>query len=164
VTDEERRAIEQDCARLVIAFHVYVDAYDHEKAVALFAEDAFIDHCVVGPIRGKPAIAAYFDAKDTTTISQHVTTNVLIDVIDKDHARGSAYWTAYIATGVPVPAPLSGPVSVGLYEDSFIRTPAGWKFETRRQIPRFAASDIGSSTLLKGGAEAIEMVRETLGG
>ena len=156
MTDAERRAIEQDCARLVVAFHLYVDAYDHEKVLDLFTEDADIDHCVVGLLRGKAGIAAYFNAKDTTTISQHVTTNVLIDVIDETHARGISYWTVYISTAAPLPAPMGGPASVGLNEDRFIRTPAGWKFQHRRQVPRLTASDLGRTALLKGGAQEIE--------
>jgi hypothetical protein len=163
MTDEERRAIEQDCARLVIAFHVHADAYDHEKLLALFTEDAFVDHVVVGEIHGKAALAAYFDAKDTSTVSQHVTTNVLIDVVDQDHARGASYWTAYVSPPAPLPAPMSGPVSAGGYNDTFIRTPAGWKFHTRRGYGRFRASDVGSTTLLKGGAAAVGKMRETLG-
>ncbi|HEY3696136.1 nuclear transport factor 2 family protein [Phenylobacterium sp.] len=164
MTEEERRAIEQDCARLVIAYHVYVDNYDHEKVLSLFAEHAVVDHAVVGMIRGKAALAAYFDAKDTSTVAQHVMTNVLIDVIDDDHARGTAYWTAYISPAAALPAPMSGPAALGSYQDTFIRTPAGWKFHTRRVIGRFAASDRGSTTLLKGGAAAVEKVREKLGG
>jgi hypothetical protein len=163
VTDAERRAIEQDCARLAVAFHVYVDAYDHEKALALFTDDAVLHHCVVGDIRGMRALTAYFDAKDLSTVAQHVTTNVLIDVIDENHARGSSLWTAYISPAAAIPAPMTGPTSVGRNDDTFIRTPTGWKFESRRQIPRFQASDVGSTALLKGGVAAVGKVRGTLG-
>ncbi|HEY3697404.1 nuclear transport factor 2 family protein [Phenylobacterium sp.] len=164
MTDEERRAVEQDCHRLVVAFHIYVDEYEHEKALAMFVDDAVMEHCVVGTLRGKAAIAAYFDAKDNTSVFQHVTSNVLIDVIDENHARGSCYWTAYVSPASPLPAAMTGPASVGRNDDTFVRTPKGWKFETRHQIPRLTASNLGSTALLKGGAAAVEKARETLGG
>ena len=163
MTDEERRAIEQDCHRLVVAFHIYTDDYDHQKVLALFTDDAIVEHCVVGVLRGKGELAAYFDAKDNTSIFQHVTTNVLIDVIDENHARGSSYWTTYISPATALPAKMAGPTSVGRNDDTFIRTPAGWKFETRRQIPRFVASNLGTTALLKGGT-AIGKMHESLGG
>jgi hypothetical protein len=155
MTDEERRAIEQDCHRLVVAFHIHVDDYDHEKALALFAEDAVMEHCVVGTLSGKAALAAYFDAKDNTSVFQHVTTNVLIEVIDENQARGSSYWTTYVSPATPLPAPMTGPTSVGRNDDTFVRTPQGWKFATRRQIPRFVASNLGATALLKGVAAAL---------
>jgi hypothetical protein len=164
MTEDERRAIEQDCARLVTAFHVHVDAYEHDKVLELFDERAVVQHTVLGPIRGKRALKIYFDAKNTETVTLHVTTNILIDVIDETHARGSAYWSAYISPDRPLPAPLAGPSSVGRYDDEFVHTDCGWKFASRRQTPRFVASDAPSATLLKGGPDAIAKVRAAIAG
>lgn len=149
MNDLERIAIEHDCAKLVAKFHVMVDRWDHQGMVELFAEDGIFDHLFLGPLKGHARIKEYFDAKDTSSVTQHITTNIVIDVIDADHAEGTAYFTFY---GSPPdtkpPAELEGPMNTGMYTDRFVRTPKGWRFAYRRSQLIFRAPHFHKYVLL----------------
>ena len=68
--------------------------------------------------------------------SRHVLTNIFIDVVDADHARGISYLTLYRHVGEeslsPDPITFDGPAGVGHYEDRFVRTDHGWRFARRK--------------------------------
>jgi hypothetical protein len=72
--------------------------------------------------------------------SRHVLTNISIDVVDVDHARGITYLTLYRHIGDESlgddPIELKGPAAVGYYEDEFVRTADGWRIA--RRVLRFA--------------------------
>ena len=67
--------------------------------------------------------------------SRHVLTNIFIDPVDSDHARGISYLSLYRHVGeeslAAEPIPFDGPAAVGHYEDRFVRTGDGWRFERR---------------------------------
>ena len=66
-------------------------------------------------------------------------TNVFVDVVDEDRARGIAYLTLYrhVADTPSIPGPGSEPAAntrpaaVGHYQDQFARTADGWRFKAR---------------------------------
>lgn len=130
-----RTAIERACERLSIAYARHVDLDEHEAFVELFADDAVL---VLGrSFDGKAAIRRSMGRRRADLRSRHVLTNVLVDVVDEDHARGITYLTLYRHIGPessqPGPIAHARPAAVGEYLDEFVRTPAGWRF-ARREI------------------------------
>ncbi len=149
MTDLERMAIEHACARLPILFHNYVDTFEHDKLLQLFAPDGIWDQVLLGMLRGHAEIKRYLDAKITTAITKHVVSNVAIEVVDRNRATGIAYYTYYHAEpGTPLPAPLPGPMAVGHYIDEYVRTDAGWRFSARRPRNIFQAADVAKLSIV----------------
>jgi hypothetical protein len=74
-----------------------------------------------------------------------VISNVFIDVLGPDEARGISYFTLYLHHGEESlrfgPVPLTGPAAVGHYEDRFVRTGDGWRFRSRRRQVAFLGAD-----------------------
>jgi hypothetical protein len=149
MNERDRQAIEQACARLVTAFHLHIDAFEHDAVLALFAPDAVWIHPMAGPLRGIAACKAYLDSKSTKPTAMHVTTNILIDVIDEDHAKGRAYYSFYYDGEGRNPAPIVGPMAVGQYRDEFVRTDAGWRFSFREPNNIFMGESFGSVIVRK---------------
>jgi hypothetical protein len=150
MTESERFAIEQACARLVTAFHVHVDAFEHDAVIELFAPDAVWIHPMAGPLRGHAAFKAYLYSKSTKPTAMHVTTNILIEVIDENNAKGRAYYSFYYDGEGRNPAPLTGPMAVGQYRDEFVRTDEhGWRFSFRQPTNIFMGADFGSVVVRK---------------
>jgi hypothetical protein len=150
MTDAERQAIEQACARLPVLFHNYVDAFEHDRLLELFATDGVWDQVFKGELRGHAAIKGYLDSKNTTITTMHMVSNVAIEVIDKSHARGIAYYAYYHAEpGVALPAPLRGPTAAGRYLDEYVLTEKGWKFAARRPKNLFQAEDVAALSIVK---------------
>ena len=131
---QERSEIERACERLSIAYAHHVDFKDYDAYVELFADDCRLDLGTV--IEGKAAIRAWLAQRPERLRSRHVFTNILIEVVDADHARGITYLTLYRHIGDESlsndPIDFAGPAGVGHYEDEFVRTAAGWRFASRR--------------------------------
>lgn len=124
MTRDEARAIEHDCARLIADYANRNDAGEWEAVAALFAEDGRLarpsapDDWIVG----RPAILAAFRARPARR-TRHLCTNIVIDVIDADHARGHSAVALFLGDSVVKP---------GSFDDRFVRTPDGWRFAERR--------------------------------
>lgn len=131
-TDIER--IERACTALSASYARAIDFRDYDAFVELFTEDAVLD--TGKPLDGLDAIRASLADRDDRLRTRHVMTNVFVDVLNADEARGIAYLTLYRHHGDdslrPGPVPLSGPAVVGHYEDRFARTAQGWRFRSRR--------------------------------
>lgn len=119
-----RRAIEQGCAKLIARYANLNDAGRWTEAADLYAKDGRMSRPTAPDlwIIGRDAILKAFFARPART-TRHVCSNVVIDVIDADHAVGESAMLLF--TG-------EGPPKVGSFHDRFVRTQAGWRFAERR--------------------------------
>ena len=134
LTDDERRAIEADCERLIKHYVNLNDAQDWPAVAALYSEDAVFQRPSGGnPIEGRDAILASFLAR-SPRVQRHLMANVVVDVEDADHAR--AFSVIVLYQGDPAgegELPAMDPKSplVGTFTDRLVRTPEGWRFAER---------------------------------
>ena len=135
MTDEERRAIEADCERLIKRYVNLNDAQDWAAVAALYTGDArFARPSQPGVfVEGREAIYASFLARPARA-QRHVIANVVVEVEDADHARAFSVIVLYMGDsaddgGLPVQDPKS-PL-VGTYTDRLVRTRDGWRFVER---------------------------------
>ncbi len=126
--------IQRECEALSIAYARAVDFRDYDEFVRLFAEDGVLD--VGQPLVGRSAIKAAMEKRSDKLRSRHVLTNIFIDVVDKQNARGISYLTLYRHIGEESlssdPIDFGGPAAVGHYEDKFVLTDTGWCFASRK--------------------------------
>jgi ketosteroid isomerase-like protein len=135
MTEDERRAIEQDCERLIKQYVNLNDAQDWAAVAALYTEnarfarpskpDAFVE--------GREAILAGFLARPARA-QRHVIANVVVDVEDADHARAFSVIVLYMGEAAePGELPAMDPKSplVGTFTDKLVRTAEGWRFAER---------------------------------
>ena len=134
MTEEERRAIEADCARLIHEYTWANDAADWETCTALYTEDAIFRRPSGGePVTGRAAILESFRAR-AARAQRHAIANILVDVVSENEARARSVIVLYMGDeaqdgGLPVQAAKS-PL-IGTYEDRIVRTPEGWRFAER---------------------------------
>jgi len=135
MTEEERRAIELDCEKLIKRYVNLNDAQDWEAVAALYTEDArFARPSRPGEfVEGRAAILANFTARPPRA-QRHVMANIVVDVEDADHARAFSVIVLYMGDvpedgGLPTMDPKS-PL-VGTFTDKLVRTPEGWRFAER---------------------------------
>lgn len=137
MTEDQRRAIEQDCLKLIAAYAIAADQHDTERFVGIFTEDAQWIRPKATVI-GHDALRAFMLQRPRSVLSRHVSTNALVDVTGPDTARGISYATVYRQDDHPGgEAPLTGPESIVEYHDEFVRTPAGWRIKVRRSVSVF---------------------------
>jgi hypothetical protein len=124
VTDEQRRQIEQDCARLIALYANLNDRARWQDLAALYAEDGRMARPTAPDewIEGRDAILAAFQSRPART-TRHVCSNVVIDVINDASAAGESAMLLFTGDGAP---------KVGSFHDRFVRTDAGWRFAERR--------------------------------
>ena len=135
MTDEERRAIEIDCERLIKRYVNLNDAQDWEAVAALYTEDArFARPSRPGEfVEGRAAILESFLARPARA-QRHVIANTVVDVEGPATARAFSVIVLYMGDaaedgGLPVQDPKS-PL-VGTFTDLIVGTPEGWRFKER---------------------------------
>lgn len=131
--DLQRLLIERACERLVLQFAQYNDYKQHDALEALFVEDCEFARPLdpTHPYYGRKAVAAIFRNRKPI-MTQHVMTNILIDVVSDDEARGRSYVTMASNPDPDRSTPKdSGGVFFGAFDDVFVRTAEGWKFKSR---------------------------------
>lgn len=123
MTREEVRGIEHDCARLIADYANRNDAADWAGVAALFVEDGRLARPTAPDdwITGHDAILSAFLARPART-TRHLCTNIVIDVIDRDRARGYSAVALFLADDL---------VKIGSFDDAFVRTAEGWRFAER---------------------------------
>jgi len=135
LNEDQRRAIEADCERLIKLYVNLNDAQDWEAVAALYTDDArFARPSKPGEFtEGRAAILASFTARPPRA-QRHVISNIVVDVEDADNARGFSVIVLYMGDkaedgGLPVQDPKS-PL-IGTYTDRLVRTAEGWRFAER---------------------------------
>jgi hypothetical protein len=130
----EERAIEWECQQILTRFCLYSDTRQYEKLVNLFTPDG-VWHRLGEALAGHEMLRTAMEARPLDAMSRHVITNVLVTVIDADHAESISYKSIYRNEEgelLEKPVPLNGPKWVSVYADSFLRTDEGWRI-TRKE-------------------------------
>jgi hypothetical protein len=86
-------------------------------------------------IQGREVIRAALLTRPKTLLTKHLATNVMIDVVSRDEARGLSYLTMISSTppaGTAPPYVTGGPVYFGEFRDRFVREGDSWKILERR--------------------------------
>lgn len=132
MNENERMAIEWQCARLANNYANRLDAYDYPGFLELFSDDAILN--MLGrEYAGKAAIAAWLDGREADMVCRHLVTNVTTDVIDERHATGFNYTISYRVRGWRgrEPALFEAPTFLVEYRSVFVRGSSGWLFARR---------------------------------
>lgn len=138
-SDAERAAIERACERLLIAYTIATDTNDAAGIYGAYAEHGTLENNRVS-ISGRKAIEDYFTKRVAERIrsgvtTRHVLTNILITVVDRDHARGTAYETMYrYDLRSPQQVASLAPALLATVSTEFERTPQGWRFAKRGTV------------------------------
>lgn len=123
----DKIAAERDCERLVLDFAYFSDRQEYEALVALFTGDGVMHRPNGDRLVGRDAILKAYQARHAGRMTRHICTNIRITIESPERARGFTYAVVYSAAA-------SEPTKsqVGEFEDDFVRTPAGWRFQERR--------------------------------
>ena len=133
----ERVEIERACERIVYAYSRALDLGEMSAAADFFAEHGSFARPMAPDkiIEGRESIRAALLTRPKTLLTKHLATNVMIDVVSRDEARGLSYLTMISTTppGDAVPPFVSaGPVYFGEIQDRFVREGGEWKILERR--------------------------------
>lgn len=135
MSPDERRAIEQDCERLIKLYVNLNDAQDWPAVADLYTEHArFARPSKPGEfIHGREAILASFLARPPRT-QRHVIANIVVDVEGPAIAR--AFSVIVLYQGDPagpgqLPAMNADSPLVGTFRDLIVLTEDGWRFAER---------------------------------
>lgn len=125
----ERLEIVAACERLVLDYAHFADRCEYDRWAALFCEDAVFRHFGAAHV-GRAQIRTATGPRPT--IPMHVMSNIRIDVLGRERARGTSYVTGYVrardTTGV---VPSVAPWAIGRYSDVYALTAEGWRIAER---------------------------------
>lgn len=134
MTDEERRAIEADCEKLIKRYVNLNDVQDWPAVAALYMPDGSMTRPSGGdPIVGREAILAAFRARPPRA-QRHQITNIVVDVVDQWEANAFSVIVLYQGDPAPegeLPVQSANSPLIGWYRDRLARTADGWRFAER---------------------------------
>jgi len=132
----QRVEIERACERIIYAYSRALDLGDMSAAADFFAENGSLARPMAPEqvIQGRETIRAALLTRPKTLLTKHLATNVTIDVVGPNEARGLSYLTMISTTPGDAAAPYvsAGPVYFGEFKDRFVREGGEWKFLERR--------------------------------
>ena len=140
---EAERAIEWDCAQVLLRFYDAFDNWNYEAMAELFTEDG-VWHRAGKALKGREAIVTELRSRSSTQVIRHVVTNLLVDVVDDDHAEARLYLTAYRHdSGAPrtVPAPIGLPAMLLVVSARLLRCPDDWRITEQVMQREFAGAN-----------------------
>ena len=130
---EQIQCIEAACTKLINLYYHYNDNREFKAASELFTEDGALAR-PTDPENftiGKENILAAWESRPNDRIARHVISNIIINVVDAEHAKGSCYATLFMA---PVDAEKAtfgvkaNPSQLmGEFDIDFSLTEDGWK-------------------------------------
>ena len=152
MTDEERFRLQEDRHAIADLKTRYVDAadggwtgepaHDGDTIASLFVEDGTWSAGEMGEGVGHAGIRAYFaGAVEDFPLVFHHTSSARIEV-EGDHATGR--WHVM----VPMIDKGVSKMLIGVYDDRFVRTTEGWKFQELRFKPASIIELSGSWSVL----------------
>ena len=134
MSEDDRRAVEADVARLIHEYTWANDAQDWDKCASLYTEDAVFRRPSGGDaIVGRQAILESFLARPARA-QRHTIANILVEAEGPATARAKSVIVLYMGDapeegGLPVQDPKS-PL-IGTFTDLCVLTPQGWRFKER---------------------------------
>jgi hypothetical protein len=130
--------------RLALEVNWRVDIGAAETLTELFTEDGTLN-TLGEPVAGHDALRAWGRAMDTDSPIagvRHVLTNLRFTADGPDRAVGTLYVTAYLP-GAPDGRAATLPFAIGQCTDHYVRTPDGWRIESRVFEPFFLRDNAG---------------------
>lgn len=110
---------------LTARYNHAIDAGRAEEWAATFTEDGVFEPSAGGRFEGREALAGFARAFSSRFKVRHCTTDAVMEV-DGDRATQTCYLLLLDRSdGVKV-------MSSGVYHDTLVRTPQGWRFSHRR--------------------------------
>ncbi len=130
---QERLDIERMCEKLSIDYARHVDFAEYDAVADLFTADALLDAGT--PLEGRENIRKGLFKRSPKLRSRHILTNISIEVVGEDSARGISYLSLYRHTGEQSLGndiiEFDGPAAIGHYSDEFRRESGVWKIQSR---------------------------------
>jgi DNA-binding IclR family transcriptional regulator len=118
---EDKLAIRELTAR----YNRAIDEGRAEEWAATFVEDGVFEPSSGGRYQGTPALVEFARAFASRLSVRHCTTDALVDV-EGDRANQTCYLLLIDRSdGIRI-------MNTGVYQDSLVRTPEGWRFVHRK--------------------------------
>ena len=133
--------ITRACERVAQDYCFFADSSRQEDLSKLFADDGemhLFGQVNVGPAAIEKALGAAGGGGQIRSI--HSMTNHRIDVVSEAEANGTAYVTVFVADKSAAAPAAIAPLMVGIYHDTYRKTPAGWRFAKRAFEPVVTAA------------------------
>ena len=136
---DEERAIEWECQRILIRLCLYNDTRKFDELANLFTPDG-VWLRLGEALEGRENIRKEMEARPAGVLVQQVLSNVLVTVIDADHAEAISYKSIYRheeGETLDKPVALNGPKWVSVYTEKLDRTDEGWRIARKVGVTLF---------------------------
>jgi hypothetical protein len=136
LSDEQKLVIVHACEDISITYLTFIDTGDFKNMPNVFAEDG-VWQVGGNNLVGHKAISEFWQRRVSLRKPEEgwraAISNQRIDVIDHDHARGTAYITIYKFNRTQANLSLA-PFAFTQSNDEYVRTQQGWRLRLRQIV------------------------------
>ena len=136
---DEERAIEWEVQRILIRLCHYNDTRQFEEMANLFTPDG-VWYRLGDALVGRENIRKKMEARPAGVLVQQVLSNVIVTVVDADHAEAVSYKSIYRheeGEKLDKPVALDGPKWVSVYNETLVRLNEGWRIARKEGVTLF---------------------------
>jgi len=121
------------CERLCHDFGWYIDHRNYSAFLELFTDKGVFERSALVS-RGQEELKQFLESRPQDIVTRHLFTGIRITVNSSNSASGTSTCFVYRTTATadekyPLPIPA---LRIVEFEDDFIKTPLGWRFDRRR--------------------------------
>lgn len=137
MNETEYTAIAHSCEQLMMRAVYLFDNKKWQAYAELFTPDGVLTQGSQPDkkLQGRSEIIKVLSKRPSSRLTRHICTNVIIDVLDYNNAKGKCYVVLY-ASDLSEPEsamgrPTNSPCRIGEYFDTYVRTDDGWRIVER---------------------------------
>ena len=124
---------ELECAQVLTRFVGHLDRREYDLLLGLVTPD-----CIwrgTTDARGREQIRARLESRPIDMITLHLITNIVVTIVDESRAEAKSYLCVHRFDGegnASAPLATAVPHTLGVYDDTLVRTDQGWRIAERR--------------------------------
>jgi hypothetical protein len=124
---------ELECAQVLTRFVGHLDRREYDLLLGLVTPD-----CIwrgTTDARGREQIRARLESRPADMITLHLITNIVVTIVDESSAEAKSYLCVHRFDGegnTSAPRATAVPHTLGVYDDTLVRTDQSWRIAERR--------------------------------
>jgi hypothetical protein len=125
----DRAAIQRDIEQMIYRFFLHLDEQQYDELSAMMAPDGTWLRNNVS-LKGPAGVREAMRTRPVGFTTRHLITNVIVDIVDDDHADVTYYMTVFVHSGDAKPAgavKMDLPMHVSIFRQKVVRVAGAWR-------------------------------------
>jgi hypothetical protein len=135
----DRATIQRDIEHMIFRFFLHLDEQEYDQLSSLMASTGtWLRNNVL--LRGPLDVREAMRSRPVGFTTRHLITNIIVDIVDTDHANVTFYMTVFVHSADERPTgavKMDVPMHVSIFRQKVVRASDGWRVAELSGTPTF---------------------------